>query len=141
VTLDESSDLVLDRFGGIFGQVSDPTRGVARTEFYCPGSVLRIQVDTSTPIGWGMADEAAAYFETSRAFETSAPSVRSIARYAPADRLLMSGWLLGADRIGGLHAALDVPYGKGRVVLFAFRPQFRAQPHGTFKLLFNALYE
>ena len=102
--------------------------------------MLRIAVDTSQPVAWGMAADSAAYFQGSRAFETSDPSVRSIARYAPADSVLMSGWLLGADRIANRHAALDVPFGAGRVVLFAFRPQFRAQPHATFKLLFNALY-
>ena len=83
----------------------------------------------------------AAYFANSRAFETSEPGVASIARYAaePAE-VLMSGWLLGADRLASRHAVLSVPFGEGEVVLFAFRPQFRAQPHATFKLVFNALY-
>ena len=87
-----------------------------------------------------MEPESAAYFQNSRAFDTTDPSVRSIARYAPADRLLASGWLLGADRIANRHAVIEVAYGSGRVVLFGFRPHFRAQPHATFKLLFNALY-
>ncbi len=140
VALDEASDIVLDRFGGIFDDISDRTRDLPRTTFYCPGSVLRITVDASRPLAWGMERQAAAYFESSRAFESQAPGVVHLARYAAADRLLMSGWLLGAGELAGRDAALEVPYGGGRVVLFGFRPQFRAQPHGTFKLLFNALY-
>jgi ribosomal protein S18 acetylase RimI-like enzyme len=140
VTLDQASDLVIDRFGGVFDDVRDVTRNLSRTDFYCPGSVLRLTLDPAEPVAWGMEPDAAGFFEHSRAFETAAGSVRHIARYATADRLLMSGWLLGRDRIAGRDAALDVPFGRGHVVLFAFRPQFRAQPHGTFKLLFNALY-
>ena len=41
-----------------------------------------------------------------------------------------------ADRAG----VAEVSYGKGRVVLLGFAAQFRAQPHATFKLLFNALH-
>ncbi|HEX2311725.1 MAG TPA: hypothetical protein VHH91_13530, partial [Vicinamibacterales bacterium] len=140
VAVDEAGDLVLDRFGGTFGRIVDLARGVERTAFYCPGSVLRITTDGTQPVAWGMEPESAAYFQNSRAFDTTDPSVRSIARYAPADRLLASGWLLGADRIANRHAVIEVPYGTGRVVLFGFRPHFRAQPHATFKLLFNALY-
>ena len=139
VALDEASDLALERFGGVFGQIRNVTRGLDRTIFYCPGSVLRLHVEISEPGGWGMPSETPAYFQGSRAFDTANPSVRSIARYASTDDVLMSGWLLGGDRIASRHAALDVPFGSGRVVLFGFRPQFRAQPHATFKLLFNAL--
>jgi hypothetical protein len=140
VTLDEASDLALESFGGIFDGIRDVTRGKRREEFFCPGSVVRVQVDTSHPLAAGMAGDTAAYFENSRAFETSDPHVTSIVRYVPADRLLMSGWLLGGPVIARKHAMLEVPYGRGRVVLFGFRPQFRAQSHATFKLLFNALY-
>jgi hypothetical protein len=139
VTLDQASDLPLEQFGGVFERIRDVTRGLDRSVFYCPGSVLRITVDTTQPLSWGMASQTAAYFQGSRAFDTTDPSVRSIARYASADVVLMSGWLLGAERIAHGHAVLDVPFGAGHVVLFAFPPQFRAQPHATFKLLFNAL--
>jgi hypothetical protein len=140
VTLDEASDLAIERFGGIFDRIKDVTDGLSRTDFYCPGSVLRVTVDTSHPLASGMDGETAAYFQASRAFEASDPAVKSVVRYAAADRLLMSGWLLGAPVIAQKHALLEVPYGRGRVVLFGFRPQFRAQSHATFKLLFNALY-
>jgi len=140
VALDEAADLVLARFGGPFAGITDIVEGRPRTEFYCPGSVLRIVSDPAAPGAFGMAAEAGADFINSRAFATTEPTVRSLAVYAPASRLLMSGWLLGGPVIAGQHAAIEVPFGAGRVVLIAFRSQFRAQPHGTFKLLFNALY-
>jgi hypothetical protein len=140
VAFDQASDLIIRRFGGVFARVQDVVQGLDQKTFYCPGSVLKIVVDPSAPAAFGMTPDAAAFFAGSRGFETDDPSVVSVARYAPAGELLMSGWLLGADKLAGRHALLDVPYGKGRVLLFGFRPQFRAQPHGTFKLLFNALY-
>jgi hypothetical protein len=87
-----------------------------------------------------MPASTAAFFAESRAFDTDDPSVVTLARYASPDKVLMSGWLLGADKLGGRQAALDVPLGKGHVTLFGFRPHYRAQSHATFKLLFNQLF-
>jgi hypothetical protein len=140
VTFDAASDLVLQRFAGIFDRIHDPVATLDRRQFYCPGSVLRVRVDVDAPAAFGMEPDAAAFFADSRGFVTDDPAVAHVVRYAPAADLLMSGWLLGADHLAGLDALLDVPLGHGRVLLFGFRPQFRAQPHGTFKLLFNALY-
>ncbi len=138
LAFDDASELVLDRFGGVFARIRNPIAHLDQTLFYCPGSVLRIDVDPTKPGAYGMPSSTAAYFAESRAFETDDRRSCTLARYANADKLLMSGWLLGADRLGGRQAAIDVPFGKGHVTLFGFRPHFRGQSHATFKLLFNA---
>ncbi len=104
VAFDQASDLVIDRFGDVFTHVHDVVQGLDQKTFYCPGSVLKIAVDPNAPAAFGMAPEAAAFFAGSRGFETDDPSVVSVARYAPAGELLMSGWLLGADKLAGRHA-------------------------------------
>ncbi len=141
VTFDAASDLPLQQFGGAFARIRNVIAPLPRTTFYCPGSVLRLDVDLAQPLASGMTARPAAYFANSRAFETDDPSVVSVARYAAkAEEVLMSGWLLGAEHLAGRHAVLKVPMGEGEVILVAFRPQFRGQPHATFKLIFNALY-
>jgi hypothetical protein len=124
--------------------------GLRSSEFYCPGSILRINVDTSNPIARTMAKDVDAYFISSSAFEiTNAPRpiadgpetpwpVHVIARYAN-DNVLRSGWLLGEDKVKGRIALAEVEMGKGRVVLFAFRPQHRGQTWGTFPFIWNAI--
>ncbi|MEO8434216.1 MAG: M14 family metallopeptidase [Pyrinomonadaceae bacterium] len=113
--------------------------GLRSSEFYCPGSVLRLDVDTSHPIARTMAKEVDAYFANSSAFEANDPTqVRVIARYANQE-VLRSGWLLGEDRIQDKIALAEVGVGKGRVVLFGFRPQHRGQSWGTFPFIWNAL--
>ena len=123
--------------------IRDVTAGLKRTEFYAPGSILRIELDTSSPIAAGMPKESIAWVENSPVFEVmegqDAKSVRVIARY-PADRdPLLSGWLLGGERLRGKAALVEVTLGKGRVILFGIRPQYRGQSLATYPLLFNAL--
>ena len=88
-----------------------------------------------------MPDTAAVYFTNSVTFDAAAGSpVRVIARYPErGEDILLSGYLQGADAIAGKAAAVEAPVGRGRVVMFGFRPQHRGQSYGTFRMLFNAL--
>jgi hypothetical protein len=53
---------------------------------------------------------------------------------------LRSGWAWGQQYLDGGVAAIDATVGKGHVLLFGPEMLQRAQPHGTFKFLFNAIY-
>jgi hypothetical protein len=117
--------------------VTNVLAGLTHSEFFAPGSLLEIELDTEDPIGWGMLDRAAALFMSGPAFRCEEGQV--IASYAAGDPLL-SGWLIGPDKIAGQGAIVRVSVGDGQMLLFGFRPHFRAQARGTYKLLFNALY-
>ncbi len=110
-------------------------------ELYAPGSILRVLIDATHPVGFGMPDTAAVYFTNSVTFDVPASSpVRVIARYpARGDDILLSGFLEGSPSIAGKAAAIEASVGRGRVVMFGFRPQYRGQSYGTFRMLFNAL--
>ena len=113
--------------------------GLRSSEFYCPGSILRLNVDTKHSIARTMLEDTDAYFVNSSAFEsTDGDRVEIIARYAK-ENLLRSGWLLGEDRIKDKIALAEVSMGKGRIILFAFRPQHRGQTWGTLPFIWNAL--
>ncbi len=117
--------------------------GVPRTDFYVPGSILRLELDTNHPIAANMKKETIAWVENSPVFEvlenTDASQVRIIGWYPLNKEPLLSGWLLGGDRIKGKAALVEVKIGKGRIILFGFRPQYRAQSLATYPLFFNAL--
>jgi len=127
--------------------------GLRSTDFYCPGSILGLNVDTSSPIARTMSKDENAFFINSSAFELidkPAPKsrdlyegptraeVKVIARYAK-DGVLRSGWLRGEERIRDRIALAEIGMGKGRIVLFAFRPQHRGQTWGTFPFIWNAI--
>ena len=112
-------------------------------QIYAPGSILRVLVDAAHPVGKGMADSSALYFVNSTSLELPANSAaRVIARYpSQPDAILLSGFLQGASKLAGKVAAADVALGSGRVTMFGFRPLYRGQSYGTFKMFFNALLE
>jgi hypothetical protein len=107
--------------------------------FYAPGSIVGTKVDVTSPIAYGSDAESIAWFEQSPAFDVSG-NARTVVSYPASGSPLLSGWLLGGEKLSGRSAVVEVPVGKGRVILFGFRPQYRAQTWATFKLLFNSLY-
>ncbi len=115
------------------------------SQLWCPGSTLRVKFDTTNPLAYGMPEEGlAVYLSGNPAFEVT-PSLRNASYEAPVryvDRdLLESGWLLGEEVLANKAAMLAANKGEGRVVMIGFRAQHRAQTHGTFKLVFNALID
>ena len=123
--------------------VEDVLDDVSNRQFYAPGALLNVQLDPTHPLCWGMRREEAVWFESGPAFrrtytDDEPPEPEVVLRY-PRDDVLGSGWLLGGEYLAGRAAVMEVPVGRGRVVLFGIRPQYRAQPNTTFKLLFNAL--
>jgi hypothetical protein len=108
-------------------------------DFYCPGAILRVQVEglSTSPLAHGLDATTPIWFEDSPAFDVKTGTV--VARYPPENPLL-SGWLLGDRHLHGKAALVEVPLGMGRVVLFGFRPQYRAQSWATYVALLNAVY-
>jgi hypothetical protein len=150
ICIDSSCNLPIEYF-------NIPVRNVVRNkpskEFYCPGSILRIWIDNKHPVGYGTPEWISGYFARSQAFELiessknenndhRGPDVRFpahvIARYSDTV-LLESGWIRGEKLIMDKPAIVEVQYGRGKIILFGFRVQHRGQPHGTFRLLFNAI--
>src|SRR5262249_31721500 len=107
------------------------------------GSLLKVELrDVTHPALWGMPRDPAVMFERGPAFEPKSGFQGVVLATYPKDRHpLASGFLLHPERIQGKAAALEVFYGGGRVYLFGFRPQWRGQAHGTYKLIFNAIYD
>ncbi len=121
------------------------SRRLPNEKFYIPGSVLRMSLDTAIQPSWGMDSVADVYFDQSPVFHidpqaTANGSIRPIAWFAT-DHPLRSGWAWGQAYLQDGVSAFVATVGKGK--LYAFGPEitFRAQTHGTFKLLFNQLYQ
>jgi hypothetical protein len=139
VTLGGATDFAITKLGL---PVRNVLAGLDSKEFFCPGSTLRVNVDNTHPLAYGMPAEALVLFHYSPAFDVVATDFNDrsqiVVRYADRD-VERSGWLNGEKHIAGKTAMASVGLGQGQVVLIGFRTQNRAQTHGTYKFLFNAL--
>jgi hypothetical protein len=130
--------LVKDALAGLGPAAADDDDAApGPAEFYSPGAILETRVEGGSPLGHGLAAATPVWFESSPAFDVK--SGRVVLRY-PHQNPLLSGWLLGDQHLRGKAALVDVSVGRGRVVLFGFRPQYRAQSWATYVPLLNALY-
>ena len=140
VTLGAASNFAIDKLGV---PVRNATAGKTPLQFWCPGSTLEARFDNTHPLGYGMPDTGLLVYSLgSCAFEIVPGDhnerCETVVRYAER-HLLRSGWLLGEETLANKPAMVSVQLDAGRVVMIGFRAQHRAQTHGTYKLLFNAL--
>ena len=137
VCLSNASQFAIDQFKL---PVRNAVASLRSDEFFLRGSIVEVLPDTSHPVMAGMPDKAAVFVDFSPVFETLPGfNGKVIAKYADSGSPLLSGYLIGEKYLQGKAAALDVPLGEGHIILIGFRPTWRGQPFGTFKVLFNAV--
>jgi hypothetical protein len=136
VCLNQSANFAID---ALDLPVKNVVAGVARKDFFASGSILEVTTDPAHPVMAGMPERAKVFVDGSPVFTTlDGFQGTALAKYAPAGSPRLSGYLLGEKYLNGNAAALDVKHGRGHVVLIGFRPQWRGQPFGTFRVVFNA---
>jgi len=139
VALNKASDAIIDLFEL---PVANVLRGLDSSEFACAGALLQIELEGSPMATGGMHERPGVMFAGGPAFQPQAGfDGKVLARFVDAQDLLLSGVIIGPEKLQGRAAALEVSYGQGRVFLFGFKPQWRGQSHGTYKMLFNLLYQ
>ena len=134
VTLNRSCEYAVKE---LLAEADLALEGLSDKEFYCPGSLLRVLVDDTHPIGYGFNREEAIMFLNSPAFEVT--SGEAVAWYPETDPLI-SGWVLGEEHLRGRTAVAEIPAGNGSIIMIGCPPHFRNQNRATFKLLLNSIY-
>ena len=129
-------DALVERVNGV-------ERPLPEEKFYVPGSILDARVDNTNPLAYGMDEHSMIYFDHSPAFrlepDASLQGVKPVA-WIDSPTPLRSGWAWGQQYLDQAVEIIEAPVGKGHLVLFGPEIAWRAQPHATFKLLFNGIY-
>ncbi|RAK60289.1 peptidase [Phenylobacterium hankyongense] len=120
----------------------DPKTGksMLRTTFYSPGALLTATVDNRQPLAYGMPTSVSVFYDNSPIFRPAVGAGVSKVAWFQGDKVLKSGWAFGQEHLNGMNAILDVSVGRGHVFLMGPEVTQRAQPAGTYKFLFNAIY-
>ena len=119
--------------------VKNVIAGLRPEEYFLRGSLVEVTTDPTHPVMAGMPEKAAVFVDGSPVFETlEGFTGRVLAKYQETGSPLLSGYLIGEKHLYGKAAALDVQVGEGHVILLGFRPQWRGQPFGTMRVLFNS---
>ena len=136
VCLNSSADFAIEQ---LHLPVKNVVGELQRKDFFASGSILRVTADPAHAVMAGMPVRANVFFDDSPVF-TTLEGFRGSAlmKYQDDGSPLLSGYLLGPQHLQGYAAAIDVMHGDGHVVLIGFRPQWRGQPEGTFRVVFNA---
>ncbi len=143
-----SSASIAGHFGlpvanGLVEMVNGVERRLPSDKLYVPGSVLSMDVDPANPLAYGFGPTVDVMWENDPALklapDAALKGVRTVGWFGT-DKPLRSGWAWGQEYLKGLAAALDVSYGQGKVFILTPEITFRAQPHATFKFLFNGIY-
>ncbi len=142
IAFNAACDYVIDNFNV---PVRNALVRATANDFSVPGSLVRVKVNTDHPVTADMPSETAVFIDRPIAFDTTPPGLEMqrwvLATYPQDARaILLSGWVSGQEPLTRKAAAVAMTYGKGRIVLFGFRPQNRGQTHATFPMVFDALY-
>lgn len=137
VCLNQSADFAIQQ---LHLPVKNVVADLKPKEFFASGSILEVMTDPTHPVMAGMPERARVFVDDSPVFQTlDGFQGGALAKYAAQGSPLASGYLLGGKYLQGAAAALDVRLGQGHVILIGFRPQWRGQPFGTFRVVFNSV--
>ena len=138
ICMNQSANFAIE---SLYLPVKNVVQDIERKDFFTGGSILSVESNPTHPIMSGMPSQVAIFVSRSPVFTTlEGFEGESLAKYQPKGSPLLSGYLLGEKYINGYSASLDVQHGDGHVILIGFSPQWRGQPMGTYRILFNALF-